>query len=98
MTGPITGPELDHLCHFYESRGFEPRIEVCPYAHESLIRGLALRNFVIKDFETVLAREMTIPLDAQIPPEIQMQEVDPADDDQVETLLQFVADGFTVAN
>jgi hypothetical protein len=97
MTGPVTGPELDHLCHFYESRGFVPQIEVCPYAHESLIRGLALRNFVIRDFETVLARDMSIPLDAQIA-EIQVTQVNPHDEAQVEALLTIVADGFTVAN
>src|SRR6266581_4835740 len=49
MSGPVTGPEIDQLCKFYESRGFQPQIELCPYAHESLIRGLAVRNFVIKD-------------------------------------------------
>jgi len=97
MTGPVTGPEIDHLCHFYESRGFQPQIELCPYAHESLIRGLAIRNFVIKDFETVLARDMTIPIDAQLA-EIQVTQVNPDDDAQVETLLTIVADGFTVAN
>jgi GNAT superfamily N-acetyltransferase len=98
MTGPVSGPEIDHLCTFYESRGFQPQIELCPYAHESLIRGLAIRNFVIKDFETVLARDMSIPLDAQIPPEIRMEEVNPADDAQVETLLQIIADGFSPVN
>jgi GNAT superfamily N-acetyltransferase len=98
MTGPVTGPELDQLIHFYESRGFQPQIELCPYAHESLIRGLAIRNFVIKDFETVLARDMTIPLEAKIPAEIQINRVNPSDDAQVETLLQIVADGFTIAN
>ncbi|HEV8606515.1 MAG TPA: GNAT family N-acetyltransferase [Tepidisphaeraceae bacterium] len=98
MTAPVTGPELDQLCAFYESRGFQPQIELCPYAHESLIRGLAVRNFVIKDFETVLARDMTIPLDAQISAEIQINQVNPSDDSQVETLLQIVADGFTITN
>jgi hypothetical protein len=98
MSGPVSGPEIDHLCTFYESRGFQPQIELCPYAHESLIRGLAVRNFVIKDFETVLARDMNVPLDAQIPAEIQIDQVDSKDEAQVETLLQIVADGFTVAN
>src|SRR5215208_4510771 len=98
MTGPVAGPELDHLCHFYESRGFQPQIELCPYAHESLIRGLSIRNFVIKDFETVLARDMTIPLDTQMPAEIQINQVNPADDARVETLGQILADGFAVPN
>src|SRR3954466_12984669 len=90
MTGPVSGPEIDHLVHFYESRGFQPQIELCPYAHESLIRGLALRNFVIKDFETVLARDMTVPIDAQLA-EIQVTQINPKDAAQVETLLTIVA-------
>src|SRR6266568_6588287 len=87
MSGPVTGPEIDHLIHFYESRGFQPQLELCPYAHRSLIEGLALRNFVIKDFETVLARDMTIPLDAQIPPDITVTRLNPDDEAQIETFL-----------
>jgi GNAT superfamily N-acetyltransferase len=98
MSGVVSGPEIDQLCHFYESRGFQPQIELCPYAHESLIRGLALRNFVIKDFETVLARDMIIPIEAQVPAEIKIDQVNPSDDAQVETLFEMVVDGFGVAN
>ncbi|HEV8292532.1 MAG TPA: GNAT family N-acetyltransferase [Tepidisphaeraceae bacterium] len=98
MTGPVSGPEIDHLCTFYESRGFQPQIELCPYAHESLIRSLAIRNFVIKDFETVLARDMTISVDAQIPPDITVTRINPDDDAQMETFLKIVVDGFGVPN
>src|SRR5437764_5686979 len=98
MSGPVSGPELDQLCTVYESRGFQPQIELCPYAHETLIRGLAVRGFVIKDFETVLARDMSIPLDAEIPAGIQITQVNPADEEQVETFLKIVADGFSVTN
>jgi len=34
MSGAVSGPEMDRLCQFYESRGFVAQIEVCPYAHE----------------------------------------------------------------
>src|SRR5882762_9022609 len=37
MSGPVTGPQIDHFIHFYESRGFQPQLELCPFAHESLI-------------------------------------------------------------
>lgn len=98
MGGPVSGPDLDYLCTFYQSRGFQPQIELCPYAHESLIAGLAVRGFVIKDFETVLARDMSIPIDAEIPADIQITQVNPADENQVETFLKIVADGFSVTN
>jgi GNAT superfamily N-acetyltransferase len=98
MSGPVSGPEIDHLIHFYESRGFQPQLELCPYAHRSLIEGLGVRTFVIKDFETVLARDMTVPLDAQIPAEIQISQVNPDDEAQIETFLRIVVDGFGVPN
>src|SRR4051812_1780931 len=41
MNGPIDVAEIDRLIGFYEGRGVEPRIEVCPLADESLVRGLA---------------------------------------------------------
>jgi hypothetical protein len=97
MTAPITGPEIDHLVHFYESRGFEPKLELCPYAHQSLIDGLALRGFTLKEFETVLARDMTTPPPADIPPKIQMTQVDPHNEEQVETYLTLVLEGFSLA-
>jgi GNAT superfamily N-acetyltransferase len=98
MSGPVTGPEIEHFIHFYESRGFQPQLELCPYAHHSLIAGLAVRNFVIKDFETVLVRDMTIPLDAQIPAEIKIDRVNPDDDAQLENFLKIEVDGFGVPN
>ena len=98
MSGPVTGPEIEHFIHFYESRGFQPQIELCPYAHESLISGLAVRNFVIKGFETVLARDMSIPLDAKIPPDITVTQLNADDEAQLETFLKIVIDGFGVPN
>lgn len=96
MTGSVSGPEIEHFIHFYESRGFQPQLELCPYAHESLISGLAVRNFVIKGFETVLARDMSIPLDAQIPSDITITRLNSDDEAQLESFLKIVVDGFGV--
>src|SRR3954468_13588747 len=95
MSGPITGPEIDHFVNFYESRGFQPQLELCPFAHDSLIEGLAVRGFVIKGFETVFARDMSLPL-PPIDPQIQITQLDPNDPDQLETFLKIVVDGFGV--
>src|SRR5947207_2128122 len=96
MSGPITGPEIDHFISFYQSRGFQPQLELCPFAHDSLIEGLALRGFVIKGFETVLARDMSLAPPQQSFPDITISQLNPDDENQVETFLKIVVDGFGV--
>lgn len=59
LEGPVSGDEIDRFIAFYESRGSEPKIEVCPFADESLTRGLFERGFLLKEFEAVFARELT---------------------------------------
>jgi GNAT superfamily N-acetyltransferase len=58
LSGPVDDAEIDRFCAFYRERGVEPRIELAPVAHETLVRGLAERGFVIQDFENVLYREL----------------------------------------
>lgn len=49
---------LNRLIPFYEDHGIEARVELCPMAHESLVKGLAERGFVLKGFESVIARAL----------------------------------------
>ena len=58
LEGPVSEDEIDGFVEFYTSRGVEPRVEVSPFAHDSLVAGLAARQFVIREFENVLAREL----------------------------------------
>lgn len=58
LDGPVTDAELDRLVDFYVSRGVEPKLEVCPFAHESLVLGLSRRGFTVREFENVLARTL----------------------------------------
>ena len=55
LDGPVTDEQLDALVDFYVSRNANPQIEVCPFADESLIHGLARRGFQLREFENVLA-------------------------------------------
>lgn len=57
--GEVPDADLDALVEWFESAGIEPRTEVCPFAHESLVRGLAARGFVLRSFENVFFREIT---------------------------------------
>lgn len=58
LAGPVGAAEISELIEFYESRGVEPRVELSPFADETLIAGLAERGFVVREFEHVLAREL----------------------------------------
>jgi GNAT superfamily N-acetyltransferase len=58
LDGPVSGAEIDAMIEFYSSRGVEPRVELSPFADETLIAGLANQQFVIREFESVLAREL----------------------------------------
>jgi hypothetical protein len=58
LDGPVDEAEVDTMIDFYVSRGVEPRVELSPFAHESLIAALGKRNFVVREFEHVLAREL----------------------------------------
>src|SRR5690606_55780 len=84
MEGPVSAAELDRLIEFYEARGVEPRLELCPLADETLVRGLADRGFVVRDFDDVHVRALTDLPRAALPPGARLQVVDPADPAQVE--------------
>jgi GNAT superfamily N-acetyltransferase len=65
----VEDQEIDEMVDFYVSRGVEPRVELSPFAHPSLIEGLGKRGFVVREFEHVLARELPAgeDLEAQLP-------------------------------
>lgn len=77
MHGPVSAADVDRLIRFYEERGVEPRIEVCPRADESLVLHLAERQFVVRDFETVFYRDCRTALPAP-PAEVTVRRIDPA--------------------
>lgn len=97
LAGPVSGAELDRLVRYYADFGIEPKIEVCPFADASLLEGLAARGFVLKEFESVLARE--IDEDAPAPPlgwpeGITVVRVDEGDPQQVESFIEASTCGF----
>lgn len=99
LSGPVSGDEIDRLVRFYESRGIEPKLELSPFADESLIAGLAARGFVLREFEAVLARPLGGDVEAFAPqlgwPEgITCVQVDRGDAAQVEAFIDVSSSGF----
>ena len=97
MSGPVADADIDRLIDFYASRGVEPRIELCPHADPSLVRGLADRSFVIREFKNVLVRDLSLPLPA-MPDGIRVTRVDPTDERQIARYSQIRAEGFGETN
>ena len=100
LQGPITDAELDRLVEFYTTRGVEPQIEVCPFADASLLKGLVARGFQPREFESVLARELTEGEDLRAahphgwPAELELVRVDPADEDLLRCFVEMSTLGF----
>jgi GNAT superfamily N-acetyltransferase len=100
LDGAVSQADLDRLVDFYVSRGFEPRIEVCPFADESLVSGLADRSFVVREFENVLVRSLDADEDLQaaLPrppiPELEIVHVEPGDTEQVRAFVELSSSGF----
>lgn len=59
LDGPVSAADLDRLDAFYVARGAEPRIVVCTYADESLVRGLTARGYTVREIEHVFVRNTT---------------------------------------
>ncbi len=79
LIGPVHGKTLDRVIEFYESRQTEPRIEVCPYSDESLLRGLGERGFRVREVETTLVIDLeNTPIPA-LPTDIEVVRIDPGD-------------------
>lgn len=103
LAGPVAEAEVPRLVAFYASRGIEPKIEVCPFADESLLAGLAAHGFVLREFEAVLARPLTDASETFAPalgwPEgIRFARVDRHDSAEVEQFIEASTCGFRPEN
>lgn len=102
LDAPATDAEIDRLVAFYTDRAHEPRVELAPFAHPTLIAGLAARGFSLIEFETVLARALPPgePLAdlAPPPPGVTIRPVDPDDPAQVDTWVRTSNSGFVQPN
>ncbi|HED53209.1 MAG TPA: GNAT family N-acetyltransferase [Phycisphaerales bacterium] len=56
LDGPATETELDRLVAYYTEHNIEPRVEICPFVDESLLKGLESRGFMLREFANILAR------------------------------------------
>ncbi|MCB9845141.1 MAG: GNAT family N-acetyltransferase [Phycisphaeraceae bacterium] len=93
LRGPVSEHEIDQLVEFYTSRAVEPKIEVCAFADESLVKGLASRAFTLREFENVMACDVrstdAAPTAPHARPEgLEIVRVDPADEARVNAFIR----------
>jgi GNAT superfamily N-acetyltransferase len=56
FAGPITAQDIEHLEKFYFERQYDAQVDVCPYAHPTLLEALNQRGFQVAEFNQTLAR------------------------------------------
>ncbi len=96
LAGPATDDELDAMTGWFTDAGIEPRVEVCPFADPSLVKGLASRGFALHGFEAVFSRELTEDVAAPngSPAGVELFTINPADDGQAVEYARTVAGNF----
>lgn len=100
LAGPVSSSVVDEIVDWHASHGAEPRVEVTPSTHESLLAALAERRFVLRLFEHVFFIELFDGFVAAspypTPPGITIAELDITRRDVVRACAKVVASGFAV--
>lgn len=92
LNGPLQPGDLEALVNFYHSREAKIRLDVSPFADESLIEGARSLGLVPSHFYSVLYRPITDEdLNPTIPPEIFVRQARP---DEGSQWLTLTAQGF----
>jgi hypothetical protein len=91
LDGPVSNEDIATLIDFFESRDERARIEVCSYAHASLIQGLAANGFVLEEFGNVLALPLSTSvgeLAVSLPDGLSIERVDGSDPERARAFAQ----------
>ncbi|MFI4897911.1 MAG: GNAT family N-acetyltransferase [Phycisphaerales bacterium JB059] len=99
LDAPVSPAELDRLTDFYSSAAIEPRVELCPFADDSLVTQLSARGFTLRQFENVLYIPLRDDaslsrLPTRLPDAVTIERVDRHDDEHVETFIRASSLGF----
>lgn len=98
LHGPVSDAEVGQLIEFYSERGIEPRVELCPFADDSLIGHLAAAGFVTRLFEMTFYRELdrtVVVTPGYSPPTgLSIRAVDKANDAEVLDFVTVTTSGF----
>ncbi len=96
LDGPVSSGDVATMVDFFESRGEESKIEICPFTHESLVHAVGEYGFVVKHFVNVLAMPLSASsfADIAVPDGIVIERLDRADPVMVRTFAETNERGF----
>lgn len=99
LHGPVGVEEVAALARFYDARGVEPEVIVCPFADESYVAALSAAGFRATGFENVLFRSLGPDVDElRAAAEILVREVRADDAEDVTCWVEASTCGFRPAN
>ena len=94
----VSDAELDAIDDFYDRRGVDAQVELCPLATPGLAARLVARGYVLQGFENELARVIDGDASLPAPPEHDALAVSPATSaDDEELWTDVVTRGFAAA-
>lgn len=88
----VGGGDVAALCDWYESRGSEPKVVVCPFADASLVKALGEAGFRLREFEMVFAcdvRGREVGRGAPVPEGVTFEPLDLEDGALVDECVRF---------
>jgi len=100
LEGEVPASTAERILDFFRERGAEPRVEICPFVHPSLLEALAEAGFRLQEFENVLFRpldpkeDLSAALPRPWPEGVEIARVDPGDPAALETYVGVSASGF----
>jgi GNAT superfamily N-acetyltransferase len=100
LAGPVPSGAVEDIVDFFQSRGVEPQVELCPFVHPSLLAALASAGFQLREFENVLFRPLLSGEDFRQalpqgwPAGLEVTRVDGADARAVEEYVRVSTQGF----
>src|SRR5690606_16007192 len=103
LEGPVPDAAVDRIVAYYRERDATPHVEVCSYAHPSLLDALAKRGFVVREIDHALGRGLDAGarfaelLPGGWPRGLEIVRVNPDDEAQLETFVAASTVGFRPA-
>jgi ribosomal protein S18 acetylase RimI-like enzyme len=98
LKGPVPREEIDAMPAWFEEKGIEPRLEVCPFADRSVLDALEALRFTVRQFEIIFYRELSPGLRSApvvTPPKgLEVRPVDKSRRDELTAYARLAMSGF----